>query len=269
MERLYTYGLEPVLRNVTLAELVGNRCQRRYTQVTADTFDEAAAAVEAGIDTLSCGLDQYDEVRRAAPNHFIITAIPPTKFVSDEEVLGAVLRVTEKGSDAIFTNRPLPVIECLAREGIAVMSHLGMNPRKSSWYGGLRVLGKKVEEATAIFQQARDLENAGAFAAEIELVAEEVLEQISTQTDLVTFSLGSGPCADVIFLYACDIFGEAEHLPRHARAYANLLEAKRHLQTERITAFRQFQAEVESGNFPTNSHSASMFPSDRQNFLGK
>ncbi len=78
MKRLYTYGLEPVLRNVTLAELISKRSKRRYTQVTANNFDEAAAAVEAGIDTLSCGLSQFDEVRRAAPDHFIITAIPTT-----------------------------------------------------------------------------------------------------------------------------------------------------------------------------------------------
>lgn len=268
MERLYTYGLEPVLRNVTLAELVSNRYNRRYTQVTADDYQEAAAAVEAGIDTLSCELSQYDEVRRAAPDHFIITAIPPTAYVSDEELVRAVLKVTEKGSDAVFTNRPPPVIEQLAREGIAVMSHLGMNPRKSSWYGGLRVLGKTVEEAETIFQQARDLENAGAFAAEIELVAEEVLEHISTQTSLVTFSLGSGPCADVIFLYACDIFGDVEHLPRHAKAYANLLEAKQSMQLERIEEFKCFQAEVTAGDFPKESHWVSMLPNDKRKFLG-
>lgn len=267
MQKLYTYGMQPAMRNITVAELKNNKGKRKYTQVTADNYDEAAAAVAAGIDTLSCGLAEYERIRSAAPNHFIVTALPPTEYITEDQVLGAALKVMERGSDAVFTNRSLSVIERISQEGIPVMSHLGMSPRKSSWYGALRVLGKTAEEARIIYQQSKDLENAGAFAAEIELVAQELFNHIVKTTNLVTFSLGSGPGGDVVFLYSCDILGEEEDLPRHSKAYTNLHKLKKQMQTERIRAFKDFQSEVITGKFPDKSHTVSMPPDEKEKFL--
>ena len=266
MKDLYTYGMQPVQRNLTIADLQRKRGQRKFTQVTADTVSEAAAAAAAGIDTLSCGLDEYDAVRAGAPNMLIITALPVTDYISETEVVGAALRVMEAGSDAVFTARGLHLVEAIARENIPVMSHIGMSPRKSTQYGGLLAQGKTADSAMRLLQQFHDLENAGAFGVEVELIAAEALKEISQRSKLVTFNLGCGSGGDVVFLYSCDILGEAERVPRHAKAYADLRSLHDQVQSTRIDAYRAFQAEVVDGSFPQASHSVKMPEDELEEF---
>ena len=181
-------------------------------------------------------------------------------------MLRAALKVMEAGSDGVFTNRALRFIEALAQEGIPVMSHIGMSPRKSTQYGGLLAQGKTADSAMRLLQQFRDLENAGAFGVEVELIAAEALNEISQRSELVTFNLGCGSGGDVIFLYSCDIFGEAERVPRHAKAYADLRSLHDQVQSTRIDAYRAFQAEVVDGSFPLASHSVKMPDDELEQF---
>src|SRR5690349_12173424 len=50
--RLYTYGAKPADRRLTVADLRQAKGQRKLSEVTADTHEEAAAAEAAGVDTL-------------------------------------------------------------------------------------------------------------------------------------------------------------------------------------------------------------------------
>ena len=59
------------------------------------------------------------------------------------------------------------------------MGHLGLVPRKSTWRGGLRAVGRTADEALALMQDFRDLENAGAFSVEAEVIPAEVMAAIS------------------------------------------------------------------------------------------
>jgi 3-methyl-2-oxobutanoate hydroxymethyltransferase len=267
VKNIYTYGDQPVKRNLTVADLQQQRGKKKFTQVTADTFEEAAAAAAAGIDTISCGLNEYSCVRAGAPDLFITTALLPTEFIGEDDIIRAALKVMEAGSDAIFTGRSLRIIEALAKEGVPVMGHIGMRPRFSTWYGSLNVRGKSAEDASALHQQFRDLEDAGAFAVEVELVAQEALLEISRRTNLVTFCLGSGSAGDVDFLFACDALGETERLPRHAKAFGNLRVLHEQLQQSRIEAFSAFQQAVETGAYPTSEQSSSMLPGEWEKFL--
>ena len=121
------------------------------------------------------------------------------------------------GADQVYTARGPHIVEMLAKEEIPVMCHLGLVPRKSSWKGGLRAIGKNAEEALKLFNDFKTMESAGAFSAECEIILEEIMIEIS-KNFLITSSLGSG-LSDIIYLFQNDICGEHENIPRHARAF--------------------------------------------------
>lgn len=258
MKTIYTYGAELVERHLTVFDLIQTKGKKKYTQVTADTFQEAEAAAQAGIDTITCDLGDYAEVRRGAPHTFILTALDPVKFISKTEILRAAYSAMEAGSDAIFTTRGLPVIEILSNESIPTMGHLGLLPRQSTIFGSLRAVGKTAGEAIELFKDFQRMQDAGAFAVEVELIPDEVMIEINNRFKMVTFSIGAGSNADVILQYMCDITGETETVPRHSKQYANLRELYATIQQTRIDALSAFQHEVETGVFPAPCHSVNM-----------
>ena len=99
-------------------------------------------------------------------------------------------------------------------------------------------------------------EEAGAFAAECELIAAPVMAEIHRRTPLVTISLGSGPDADVMFLFTSDICGESNRRPRHARAWGDLATKHQAVRDERVQALTRFRAEVEAKSFPASAECA-------------
>jgi 3-methyl-2-oxobutanoate hydroxymethyltransferase len=149
-------------------------------------------------------------------------------------------------------------IEAMAREGIPVVGHIGMVPRHVTWTG-YRSLGKTVDEAKAIYQKMKDLENAGAYAAEIEIVPHNLASWLCKQTTMLLMSLGSGSGCDTQFLFSCDILGDYdERIPRHAKSYRNFTEEYRRLQNERIAAFSEYVADVKENRFPEREHLTEM-----------
>jgi 3-methyl-2-oxobutanoate hydroxymethyltransferase len=101
----------------------------------------------------------------------------------------------------------------------------------------------------------KELEHAGAYAAELEVVPHNLARFLCSQTKLILMSLGSGSGCDTQFLFSDDLLGDYEdRLPRHAKAYRNFLEEHRRLQRERIAAFSEYIADVEAGRFPERGH---------------
>jgi 3-methyl-2-oxobutanoate hydroxymethyltransferase len=95
------------------------------------------------------------------------------------------------------------------------------------------------------------LENAGAYAAELELVPHQLASYLCKKTTLFLMSLGSGTGCDSQFLFSDDILGDYdERIPRHAKAYRNFIKEYERLQNERIAAFEEYAADVKSGRFP-------------------
>ena len=164
------------------------------------------------------------------------------------------------GADAIMCSSwNINYIKALSEFGFPLMGHAGLVPRHSTWTGGLKAVGKTIEQALKIYRDIKLLENAGVFAVEIEVIPEKLLAEISKRTSLVTISLGSGKAGDVHFLFAEDILGEnKDMLPRHAKAYKNFYELKEKMQIQRISAFKEFKQEVLSGEFPSNQYIVNM-----------
>src|SRR3954447_17072849 len=243
-----------------LQQLKGKRC---LTHVHVKSPEEAAAAEAAGIDLLSCSFDSPASQARlpllvaAAPKSFISGATPHG-LASPAEAIRIGFRALELGASSVYCSASPWMIEAMAREGIPVVGHLGMVPRHATWTN-IRAIGKTAAEAHQLYDQMKRLENAGAYAAELELVPHQLAAYLCKKTTLLLMSLGSGNGCDSQFLFSDDILGDYdERIPRHAKAYRNFLKEYRRLQAERITAFQEFAADVKSGRFPTSDNLVEM-----------
>jgi 3-methyl-2-oxobutanoate hydroxymethyltransferase len=158
-------------------------------------------------------------------------------------------------------------VERLAEEDIPVIGHLGFVPKKSTLYGGIRAVGKTAAEAANLWKKFQQLEDAGAFAVECELIPAKVMAEINERTGLTTISLGSGPDADVMFLFSSDICGESPRTPRHARAYGNLSALYAQITNERVNALTAFRSDVAAGRFPDETEVAHVDESELRQFI--
>ena len=253
MTRILDYGGNEAERRATVASLRALKGSgRRLGQVTVGSADEAAAAEEAGMEMIICLASAVPEARAGSSECFLTAAIDFGGEVTPDDLLGTALDALTAGADAVITARRLEVVELLAAEDIPVMGHLGFVPKKSTLYGGVRTIGRTPDEAATLWRSFQALENAGAFGVECELIAADVMHEINARTGLVTVSLGSGPGADVVFLFMNDICGESERRPRHARQYADLGALHRQLHDARVDALRRFRADIDDGAFPAD-----------------
>lgn len=268
MKNIYTYGGQSARRNLTISCIQANKAAGvKMTQVDAQNAQEAALLESLGVDLITIADSDIDEIRRGAPNTFVTGSQTMVQYVSEDEALAAAIQVAEKGADAIYTPRGLKTIERLSAEGLCVQGHLGLVPRLSTRVGGLRTIGKTADEAMRLMQDFRRLEEAGAYAAEVECVAEEALVEISKYSNLVTHSIGAGSGGDIIFSFMMDICGDVENPPRHAKAWGDLLTIRRAMEAERTKALSGFCNEVKAGTFPCAPHTVSMVPGEHEKLV--
>jgi 3-methyl-2-oxobutanoate hydroxymethyltransferase len=225
--------------------------------------EEAAAAEAAGIDLLSCSFDSPAAQARlpllvaAAPKSFI-SAATPHGLASAEEAIRIAFTALDIGASSVYCSASPWIIEAMAREGVPVVGHLGMVPRHATWTN-VRAIGKTATEAWQLYEQMKRLENAGAWAAELELVPHKLASYFCQKTRLFLMSLGSGDGCDSQFLFSDDILGDYnERIPRHAKAYRNFLKEYDRLQQERIAAFKEYSTEVKGGKFPAANNLVEM-----------
>jgi len=268
MPRILDYNGRDVTRTVTVASIIAQKqAQKPLTQVTASTAEEAAAAAAAGIEMVVCMADSVALVREGSTSLFVTAAIDFSGAVSDDDLLGTAYAALTHGADAVITARRLQSVRRIADEDIPVMGHLGFVPKKSTLYGGVRAVGKTAAEATQLWDQFRRLEDAGAFAVECELIPAKVMREINQRTGLATVSLGSGPDADVIFLFMSDICGESPRTPRHAKPYADLATLHAAVRAARVDALTAYRADVLAGKFPGDAHVAGIDDAELAGFI--
>jgi 3-methyl-2-oxobutanoate hydroxymethyltransferase len=239
-----------------LQKLKGQRC---LTHIHVKSPEEAAAAAEAGVDLMSCSFDSPEAEARlplivaAAPDSFISAATPHC-LATPEEGIRVGFKALELGASSVYCSASNRIIEGMANERIPVVGHLGMVPRHVTWTN-YRAIGKTVDEARKLYDDMKALESAGAYAAELEVVPHQLATFLASETSMILMSLGSGTGCDTQFLFSDDILGDYdERLPRHAKAYRNFRAEMDRLQQERIAAFKEYIAEVQSGAFPAKEN---------------
>ncbi|WP_171182148.1 3-methyl-2-oxobutanoate hydroxymethyltransferase [Ruegeria sp. HKCCD8929] len=267
MKRIYDWDAMFSLRNYTASDLRALKGIRKLVQTTANTTEEAAAAKDGGIDLIMGNAHNTSAVRQGAPELFFTAALGLPDFATERDVLTAAFAAMKDGDDSIYTARGPHIVELLAREDIPVMCHLGLVPRKSTWRGGLRAVGKTANESIALWNAFRTMEDAGAFSVEAEVICDRVMAEISTRTSLITSSLGSGLGADIIYLFQNDICGEQPESPRHARAFGDLNSLYEQIKHQRRVALSAFRKSVEEEQFPGPSECATISDAEFESFI--
>ena len=260
LKRIMTLGGAYGTRNYTVKDLRDQKGVRVLVETVPFTPEEAAAAEEAGVDTMKVRFDPTNPepaiaMRRAAPNTFMAFSVPLVAAASETEAIRLAYDAMVVGADAVMCPWSPRFIRAAAEAGAPVQGHAGLVPRRSTWTGGLRAVGKTVEEAIWVYQKIKEFESAGAYAVEVEVIPEELLSAISKRTTLLTSSIGAGSGGDMQFLFAEDILGNnPPPYPRHSKQYSELYKLKQEMQAQRISGFKEFIDDVKSGKFPGPEH---------------
>jgi len=241
----------------SVASLRASRGKHRHAMLRVETMDEAAAAEAAGVELFSVppAMLMDRRFREVAPNAF---AIPGDNFYEiggTGDFLRWAFPLVRHGADAVYCSGSLATVRALADHAIPVCGHVGLIPSKRTWTGGFRAVGKTLDSAKLVWDQCRALEDAGAFAAEIEVVPDAITAAIAEKTSLFLISMGAGAAGHAQYLFSDDVLGQNRgHLPRHARVYANLAAEEDRLQAMRIAAMRQFANDVHGGAYPSDEY---------------
>ena len=258
-KKVFSMTGELGLRNYTVRDIIDLKGEKQLTQTLPFFPNEAKAAEDAGIDLMNTRFNYFKqetaiEIRKSASKTFMSFVIPLLSVPTKDDALKHSYKAMELGADGIIFQGSLNHIEALSNAGIPVQGHIGLVPRKSTWTGGIRAVGKTIDEAKALFQNLKDLENAGAWAVECEVIPSRLMKELSSRTSLVTISIGSGNGGDVQFLFAEDILGASEGpFPRHSKQYCNLFREAQRIQKIRVNAFKDFIDDVNSDIFPSNN----------------
>ena len=167
-------------------------------------------------------------VRRGAPNTWLIGDMPYMSYQPSVEtaIRNAGRFMAEAGCDAIKLEGGSAVcdrVRAIANAGIPVVGHLGLTPQSASALGGFRLQGKTAEAAKKIIEDAKALEQTGAFMILLEMVPDRVCQIITERAEnCLIMSLGSGPYAHGQLLIYHDAFGlYPKFKPRMAKVFAD------------------------------------------------
>ena len=254
----------------TVADMRAMRGKRQLTMLRVLNLEELEAAERAGVDIVSVPPDLMldPRFRDAAPGIF---AMPGENFYEiggPDDFVRWAFRMYKASADAVYCSAGFVTVRRLAEDAIPVIGHVGLIPSRATWTGGFRAVGKTAQTAMEIFEAVKKYEAAGAFGAEIEVVPVEVAKAICERTSLFLISMGSGVGCDAQYLFADDVLGQNRgHMPRHSKIYRNFAAEYNRLQHERIAAFSEFVADVDSKAFPEEKHIVRMESSELQAFL--
>ena len=171
---------------------------------------------------------------------------------ADDAVRNALKLVKEGGAEAVKLeggHKRVQLVKRLVDEEIAVMGHIGLTPQSINKLGAYRVQGKTATTARQLLDDARALEDAGAFAIVLEVVPREIAALITESISIPTIGIGAGAGCDIQVLVLHDMLGLSfGKLARFVRPYANLHE----VMTEAVTRYAD---DVRSGTYPSADES--------------
>lgn len=194
-------------------------------------------------------------MREAAGDCFVQVGLHYGELATTDDYLRAAHDAMLTGGDCCYCAASTQIVERLSAEGIPIVGHVGLIPSKRTWTGGFKAVGKTLESAKLVYRQVKELEEAGAFAAEIEVVPDRVTEAIAARTEILLFSMGAGTAGHAQYLFSTDVLGYSDWwTPRHAKVYRDFRAEFERLQRERVAAFEEFRADTESGAYPEPGH---------------
>ncbi len=247
----------------------------KLTCLTAYDYPTAKIVDEAGVDLILVGdsignvvhgygntipvtldeiLSATKAVKRGANSALIIADMPYGSYHAGENttVRNALKLMKDGGAEAVKLeggrNR-VELVKRLVNEEIPVVAHVGLTPQSVHKLGGYRVQGKTAETAKILIEDAKMLEDAGAFAIVLELVPREIAEIVTKELAISTIGIGAGVACDIQVLVLHDLIGLSfGRLPRFVRKYADIREVM-------TDAISNWMKDVKVGNYPNDEES--------------
>lgn len=155
----------------------------------------------------------------------------------------------------------LSIIKHLTQIGIPVMGHLGFTPQSVQAFGGFKVQAKTIEAVRQLVEDAKAIEQAGAFAVVLEMVPAEVAALVTKVIDIPTIGIGAGPACDGQILVIDDFIGKfPDFKPRFVRSYMEMAPML-------VEAVKQYAIDVNAGEFPSPNTESFHFPMEDMELL--
>lgn len=254
---------------LTVKDILNSKGKHKLAEVYTQYDYEAEACELAGIEMIiSSENNDVVGIRNAAPDTFFTVGLQYGKHLSEYEIVNRAFNHLKNGADAIYCPQSAKFIKVLSDEGIPVVGHTGFIPYKSTFYGGFKAFGKTSKEANKIFDQTKRIQDAGAFAVEIEIVPHKVGEFISKNFEIFVIGMGSGQGCDAQYLFSEDILGYNKgHIPRHSKVYTNLSEDYEKIKKKSIEAYKEFKSEIDSKIYPEKKHDIEIMDNEFEKFI--
>lgn len=250
----------------------------KLTMLTAYDYSTAKLIDEAGVnsilvgdslgnvilgyeDTISVTMEDMIHhgaaVARGAKNALVVIDMPFMSYQTSvyDAVVNAGRLMKEGRADAVKLEGGKEVcaqIKAITAAGIPVISHLGLTPQSINAFGGFRVQGKSEYAAKKLIEDAKAVEEAGAFGVVLECVPAKLAEIITKEVKIPTIGIGAGNICDGQVLVYQDMLGMfSDFTPKFVKRFANVGEVMK-------AAFEAYCREVQDGTFPAKENEYAM-----------
>lgn len=246
----------------------------KLTMLTAYDYSTAKLIDEAGIDSILVGdslgnvILGYEDtisvtmedmihhgaaVARGAKNALVVVDMPFMSYQTSvyDAVVNAGRLMKEGRAGAVKLEGGIsvcPQIKAITEAGIPVVAHLGLTPQSVNAFGGYKVQGKSEEAAKKLIEDAKAVEEAGAFALVLECVPTKLAKIITETLSIPTIGIGAGNQCDGQVLVYQDMLGMfTDYVPKFVKQFGQVGESMKE-------AFKAYKKEVSEGTFPAEEH---------------
>lgn len=254
----------------------------KFSALTAYDYSTAKYIDEAGIDiiligdslamvalgyenTTSIGVEEMTIFTRAvakgAKRAMVVTDMPFMSYTIDiPNALNNIGNMVKNGANAVklegCNEYILELVKRSTQMGVPVMAHIGFTPQSQNVIGGHIIQGKNIEATLNLLEQAKQLEQAGAFSIVLEMVPEESARYISENLTIPTISCGAGKYCDAQVLVCDDLFGKfSDFKPKFARKYGDMKSLI-------IDCTTKYIQDIKSGNYPNKEEVFNLSPEE-------
>lgn len=246
----------------------------KISMVTAYDYTTATLVEASGIDMVlvgdSLGMTMlgYDDtlsvtmedmihhtraVSRGLHDTFLVADMPFLSYQTSvyDAVMNAGALVKEGHAQAVKLEGGVKVkeqIRAIVDADIPVCAHIGLTPQSVNAFGGFKVQGKDEAKARQLIEDARAVQEAGAFMVVLECVPAKLAERISKELTIPTIGIGAGAGCDGQVLVYQDLLDMYEKMkPKFVKHFAHVGEAMK-------AGFKAYDEEVKAGTYPAEEH---------------
>lgn len=262
------------MKNTTTSIMQMKNSGHKISMLTAYDYTTARLLDEAGVNTILVGdslgnvIFGYEDtisvtvedmihhsaaVARGAKNALVVTDLPFMSYqtsVYDAVVnAGRLMKEGRAGAVKLEGGKEVcPQIKAIVSAGIPVVAHLGLTPQSINTFGGFKVQGKTEAAAKKLIEDAKAVEEAGAFLLVLECVPAKLAKLVTESINIPTIGIGAGAGCDGQVLVIYDMLGMfSDFKPKFVKHFANAGDVIRE-------AVKTYIAEIDDGTFPAEEH---------------